>query len=62
MILGNTLHAVSGCYVATRAHPAAVGVSGYRGRKLPVFVTRAEAERWLSASPKRKRCKLCAGG
>jgi hypothetical protein len=59
VILGGTLHAVDGCHIAAQAHPAAVEVGGYRGRRIPVFVTRAEAERWLSASPKRKRCKRC---
>lgn len=60
MILGSTLHAIDGCHVARGAHPAAVEVGGYRGRRIPVFVTRADGERWLAASPKRRRCKLCA--
>jgi hypothetical protein len=60
MILGSTLHAVSGCHIARQAHPAAVEVGGYRGHRIPVYLTAAEAERWLSASPKRKRCRRCA--
>jgi hypothetical protein len=62
MILGSTLHTVDGCHVARGAHPATVEVGAYRGRRIPVYVTGAEAERWLSASPKRKRCKRCAAG
>jgi hypothetical protein len=62
VILGSTLHAVDGCYIARGAHPAVIEVGGYRGRRLPVFVTRADGERWLSASPKRKACKICGSG
>jgi len=59
IVIGSTLHAVDGCHVARGAHPAVVEVGGYRGRRIPVFVRAADADRWLSARTKRKACKLC---
>lgn len=62
MILGHRLHVVDGCHIARKAHPATVEPGGYRGRRLPVFARADEAQRWLSGSRKRKRCKLCNPG
>ncbi len=62
IILGNTLHAVDGCHIARKAHPAAVEPGGFRGRRLPVFITQAEAVRWLSARATRRACKRCIPG
>lgn len=59
VILGARLHILDGCHVARKAHPVVTGPGGYRGRRLPVFVTRAEGTLWLSASSKRRQCKLC---
>lgn len=59
VILGDRLHVLDGCHIARKAHPVVAGPGGYRGRRLPVFVTQAEGTLWLSASPKRRRCKLC---
>lgn len=59
IITGTTLHAIDGCHVARRAHPAAVG-PGFRYRTIPVFIRASETARWLSGSPgRRRRCKRC---
>jgi hypothetical protein len=57
--IGDRLHAVDGCHIALRVHPAAVEPGGYRGRKLPRFMTVAEVVWWLSSGPRRKRCRRC---
>lgn len=62
MVLGDRLHAVDGCHVARKAHPAATDPGGYRRDRIPVFITSIEGARWLSASTKRKACKLCFPG
>ncbi len=59
MVLGDRLHAVDGCHIARRAHPAVTDPGGYRDRRLPVFLTEAEGSRWLSARPTRRACKRC---
>lgn len=59
VILGDRLHVLDGCHVARKAHPVVTGPGGYRGRRLPVFVTRAEGTLWLSADRRRRRCKPC---
>ncbi len=62
LVLGSTLHRADGsaCHVARKAHPLYTAPGGYRGQRLPVFLAgNAEAKQWLSASPRRKRCRLC---
>jgi hypothetical protein len=62
VVIGNTLHVIDGCLRARQAHPAAVELGAYRASKMPMFLTAAEGERWLTASSKRKRCRRCALG
>jgi hypothetical protein len=41
------------------ASPLVVEPGGWRSKTAPTYLTRAEAAAWLSASTKRKRCKIC---
>jgi hypothetical protein len=58
MAAGPTLHQLD-CRVARAHSPLLVEPGGYRGKTLPVYLTAAEAEVWLSKSG-RKRCQICS--
>ena len=57
MALGATLHTVD-CHVSRAHSPLVIEPGGWRNKTVPVYLTRAETARWLSARG-RKRCQMC---